>query len=276
MVFFMSLNAIAQEFSSVNYFNNLSVANPAAPQEHSSLVHFTSNTFYNTLPAGVNSSNLLTSHRLNKSIAFSGYYTQYNLGKVQSRHVVQFAGSYLKQMLGYTLSLGLGFQWNLNRFDETRLTTDFENYNYQYGTDVFTQSGIRVPFGLSLTGQKNELQAYYHPGVGVSSNYGLILGRQVFRKKVQKVMVKNDMRLAIYHDLLNPKISFENRLEIENFGFQIFGNQNLTSNVVGLNTQMGIGVSYLWKVFDLNYSIATNSNGLGLNHQLGVQVFIER
>lgn len=274
---FLSICSVAQEFKGVNFFNNLSFVNPSAPVGHTSLVQVNSNSFYSALPSGINSMNLLMNHQLRDDFSVSGFYAQSNFGKVQSRHSLQAAGSYQKQMLGYVMSFGLGFEYRLSRFDETRLATDLDEGLFEYGTEVFNQSSFRVPFGISLQGAKNELQAYYSQGIGVvSSGYGIMLGREVMRRKLNNFIAKDRVRLAFYHDHLNPKISFENRLEVENFGFQVFVNQNLSSQAIHLNTQIGVGVSYLWKVFDLNYSIASNSNGLGLNHQLGLMVFFER
>lgn len=271
---FLSLSA--QEFSSVNYFYNLSYHSPAVKNLNRVQVDASVVSLYGRLPVGVTSNLLSVTGNFKRAFQVSTFLNQVNFGKNQSLLRVDGAASYHLKLNENSLTLGAGLRSFSLNYDETQLTLDFEEGSRTiiFGTDLFTESSFLVPVGGSFNSGKFKVGAYYGVGLGRLSTYGVYGRALTFSGKVKKAKVHNVTSVAFYRELVNPKISLENKVEVENFGLSVFFNQNFSSETESNNSSVGLGVFYLWKLFNLNYQLSTNRNGLGLNHQLGVQVYL--
>ena len=269
--------AFCQDFTSLNYFYNIGYSNPAWQDAYNTQIDLHSSSFYNNIPVGVNSYHVSLQQNIGKSLGVSGLLNSSTFGKAQSLLRTDVSFQY-KLSLNTQTSLcgGVGLKSFIFKYDETQLFQDYDELTrtFVFGTSSSQNSYLQVPVGVDFRSKRIRAGGYYGVGLGNDASYGLYAKGVTYSKVIKELHVRDLVGVAFYKQALNPKITIENRVEVENFGLNLFYNLNMSSEVLKTNTSFGAGVFYLWKIFNVNYQFATNRNGLGANHQIGLQIYI--
>ena len=269
--------AFCQDFTSLNYFYNIGYSNPAWQDAYNTQIDLHSSSFYNNIPVGVNSYHVSLQQNIGKSLGVSGLLNSSTFGKAQSLLRTDVSFQY-KLSLNTQTSLcgGVGLKSFIFKYDETQLFQDYDELTrtFVFGTSSSQNSYLQVPVGVDFRSKRIRAGGYYGVGLGNDASYGLYAKGVTYSKVIKELHVRDLVGVAFYKQALNPKITIENRVEVENFGLNLFYNLNMSSEVLKTNTSFGAGVFYLWKIFNVNYQFATNRNGLGANHQIGLQIYL--
>lgn len=276
--FIVFLKGYSQEFYGLNYFHNLSYHSSGVKNYNSLEVDASSVSLFSRLPVSVNANQLFVQASFKDAFSVSGFAHQSRFGKNQSVLRVDGSANYSLKLSASYLTLGAGIKSFTRKHDETQLKVDFNENSREiiFGTEFQSENSLVIPLGVSFSTEKIHVGSYYGVGLNRSSTYGIYARALAYKNKVKEAHVKDIVSVAVYKEIINPKITLENRLEIENVGLNFFFVQNLNSNSVLNNSSVGAGFFYLWKLFNVNYQVSTNRNSLGLNHQLGIQAYLPR
>jgi hypothetical protein len=278
-VFLLVLIAVLTEQvsaqNSLNYFYNLSYKNPAYYTKVKIQVDFNSNSYFNKVPSGIYGYGLNISANNQKSIGANARAQTYRIGKNQVQNEFSLSANYFTEInFKHRLTFGLGINQIQQRVDDQLLTTDLDlnGLVYTYGNEMTRNNSLLIPIGIDLSNENMSIGSYYSQGINYTSRFGAYAKFKTFFTTINSYPMENYTGIAISKEYINPQISISDELVIDNYQFDLFGHYNISSAENSLFA-IGLGVHYHWKVFDVNFQTAINNQGLGMSHQIGLQLF---
>jgi hypothetical protein len=268
-------SSIAFSQTSLDFFQNISYRNPAFYNKPKLQFDLNSTSLFNKIPLGMYGLGMNLQKNSSEKIGGAVGFQNTLIGKNQKQTQANLFLNYgLPLNFTYHLHLGLGFQFKNSTIDEQLLTKsiDTDNFSYTYGTGIEKQTSFLIPLGVNFHSEKIDFGAYYGQGIQTESNYGTYLQIESIKTKIKTFDLVNKTGFAFLKHQLNPQISVSNQSQLDNYQIDFFANYQLSSSLK--NTfSFGAGLHYHWKTFDINYRSSINNQGLGMSHQIGIQVF---
>jgi len=277
-VFLCFLSLSGQTTSVLNFFHNVAYFTPSNKFDQSTRIDLQSVSYFSNLSVGLKTQLFSVQKRLNNSIGLGGLINRTTIGKANSITGFDLYLNYsLKVKESSSLTAGAGLSFKSTDYNEQLLLTSFDENSglFTYGEEYFRTNSTGVPLGLEFTNANFQSGIYFDLGINQKSEYG-VYGRWLSFASEKDVNIFNWIEGALYDKGHGLELMISNKFSVENAGISLFANSNLAQGYTSNKMSFGASIFYLWKVFNINYSFSTNKSDLGLNHQLGMSIFLNK